>query len=190
MRGDAALDVARNFIERWNHHRDTLNKTQRYPKLEERTFDDDVVKPSPSSDLTENGESSRWEDSGTCIVQVIRSMDLWSGASRLDRSIYGAYLKAVNSAQHYIYIENQYLSSNIAGGGVENTVMLRILDRLREKMRLKETFRVIIVLPQPEETGDSAMELLRWQYQTINRGGTSVLEQLRYAINTFHHDHH
>lgn len=105
-------------------------------------------------------------------------MGNWSGASRLDRSIYGAYLQAVSSAEHYIYIENQYLSSNVAGGGVENIVMRRILERLQEKIRAKQTFRVIIVIPQPEENGDSAMELLRWQYQTINRGGTSVIEQL------------
>lgn len=126
-------------------------------------------------------------------------MGTWSGASRLDKSICncpleptspvadwvfpdGAYLHAVTSAEKYIYIENQYLSSSVAGGGVENVIVQRIINRVREKILAQEPFRVIIVLPQPEETGDSAMELLRWQYQTINRGGSSLLEQLHRVI--------
>jgi phospholipase D1/2 len=107
-----------------------------------------------------------------------------SGASRLDRSIYGAYVHAISAAQHYIYLENQYMSSNLAGGGVENVVAHRILDRLRAKIAANQIFRVIVVLPQPEESGDTALELLKWQYQTINRGGSSLLEQLHNEFPT------
>ncbi|SPR00024.1 unnamed protein product (mitochondrion) [Plasmodiophora brassicae] len=163
LRGLAARDVARNFIERWNHHTNATKETAL------RIKSNDAPPLHPVSE-------------GTCLVQVVRSMGTWSGASRLDKSIYGAYLHAVTSAEKYIYIENQYLSSSVAGGGVENVIVQRIINRVREKILAQEPFRVIIVLPQPEETGDSAMELLRWQYQTINRGGSSLLEQLHRAF--------
>eukprot|EP00474_Spongospora_subterranea_P010016 CRZ10474.1 hypothetical protein [Spongospora subterranea] len=165
LHGSTARDVARNFVERWNHH------------IGSSGHRDLILTPRPHDEPPIQSVKS-----GTCICQVIRSMGQWSGASRLDRSIYGAYIHAVMSAQKYIYLENQYLSSSVAGDGVENIVAQRIIDRLKEKISAKETFRVIIILPQPEETGDSAMELLRWQYQTINRGGTSMVEQLARAF--------
>lgn len=35
----------------------------------------------------------------------------------------------IDEAQHYIYIENQYVSSSLAGGGVENRLMELIMVR-------------------------------------------------------------
>jgi phospholipase D1/2 len=169
IRGWSARDVARNFTQRWNHHCDISYPGRILDRLavkKTREFHPDFI------------------TTGTCCCQVIRSLDLWSGASRTEASIYGAYLDAVSAAEHYIYIENQYLSSNLAGGGVENRVFQRILDKLRKKIFSKEVFRLIIVLPQPEEVGDDAKEILRWQYQTINRGGSSLLEQLKYQAFT------
>jgi hypothetical protein len=70
------------------------------------------------------------------------------------------------------------LASSLAGFGVENRIMAAILDKLRERIRAKAVFRVIFLLPQPEETGDAAMSILSFMYRSINRGGTSLLEQL------------
>lgn len=163
--GEAARDVARNFVERWNHHKDVAYPHKSIPSLS--------VKKGPANES--------FNCKGSCTVQVIRSLDLWSGGSRLEQSIYGEYLKAVTIAEHYIYIENQYLSSSIAGEGVENVVFQRILDKLRSKIRAGEVFKLILTLPQPEEVGTDLLEILRWQYQTLNRGGSSILEQLTFV---------
>eukprot|EP01083_Nonionella_stella_P093114 260804_1 len=165
VRGEVARDVAVNFVQRWNHH-----KRQRFFKKDE----DPILEVSSLETI----EASRFYRTGTCNVQCIRSMDLWSGADRLERSIEAAYVRAIKNAQFYIYIENQYFSSSCAGGAVKNTVVEHIVDKLVEKIEKQETFRVIFILPQPEEADDSAMCIMQLQYQTINRGGYSVLERL------------
>eukprot|EP00124_Ichthyophonus_hoferi_P002946 Ihof_evm1s227 gene=Ihof_evmTU1s227 len=87
---------------------------------------------------------------------------------------------AIKNAQHYIYVENQYLSSSLAGGAVENKLMDAILAKIIEKIEKKEIFRVIFLLPQPESRDSQETKgLLKWQYRSINRGGNSILEQLR-----------
>ena len=66
--GNTARDVALNFIQRWNHHKD-------------RNEPDLVLRPEiiPDSDNT-----------GTCVCQVVRSLGAWSGSpdERREDSIY------------------------------------------------------------------------------------------------------
>jgi phospholipase D1/2 len=57
---------------------------------------------------------------------------LWSAGLQTEASILGAYMKVIQEAQHYIYIENQYISSSLAGGGVENRLMELIMVRARQ----------------------------------------------------------
>ena len=40
-------------------------------------------------------------------VQVLRSQATWSGGTRIDNSIYRAYLDQIKNSKHLIYIENQ-----------------------------------------------------------------------------------
>ncbi|MES1910524.1 MAG: hypothetical protein MHM6MM_003104 [Cercozoa sp. M6MM] len=180
LNGSAARDIARNFVERWNSHlsaemfgffqsssdRGDLSVTDfrsRYSRLS--LLPTDSVAPSPR---------------GTLRVQAVRSLDTWSGGSRHEASIYGAMLDAVERAEHFIYIEQQYIASSLAGGGVANQLFHRVLQKLRQKIRRAEPFRLIVIVPQPEETGDGAQMILRWQYRTISRGDTSLLAQLRH----------
>ena len=45
--------------------------------------------------------------------QVLRSCSKWSaGIDGFENSIYRAYITAINSAEHYIYIENQFFITN------------------------------------------------------------------------------
>eukprot|EP00741_Cyanophora_paradoxa_P016709 tig00020938_g16137.t1 len=46
---------------------------------------------------------------GTCIVQVLRTLPEWvAGAgARAERSIHEAYVRAIEGARHFVYIENQ-----------------------------------------------------------------------------------
>ena len=61
--------------------------------------------------------------SGTCEVQVLRSLGEWSGGIRVaEDSIHNAYCSLIESAEHYIYIENQFFISNTYGKAVRNRI--------------------------------------------------------------------
>ena len=96
--GGAAADVARNFIQRWNHHRPNFG----IPLLHIRRsvfgglyFDD-----------------QNW---GSCHIQCIRSLSAWSGSETTEKSIMDAYIREIRAAEHFIYIEQQFFISSTAG---------------------------------------------------------------------------
>eukprot|EP00026_Physarum_polycephalum_P002236 Phypoly_transcript_02241.p1 GENE.Phypoly_transcript_02241~~Phypoly_transcript_02241.p1 ORF type:complete len:888 (+),score=134.49 Phypoly_transcript_02241:1-2664(+) len=161
--GEAARDVALNFISRWNHHRE-WNENQ--PFINWRI-------PDPAVEIA---------PSGTCVCQILRSLDEWSGAPAKEAGIYQAYVEAIEDADHYIYIENQNFSSSTAGGGVKNTIAVEIVKRIKRAIRKKETFRVYVMIPIAPDgkiAEQSFRSLMHWNYLTICRGGTSILEQLK-----------
>lgn len=51
-------------------------------------------------------------------MQVVRSMASWSGASRHEASLYGAWIDLILKSEHYVYIEQQFFVSANTGGGV------------------------------------------------------------------------
>lgn len=167
--GYPARDVAKNFIQRWNHHRDAIAMSAR------------LLTP----------KSTLWPHRDTKKCQILRSLCGWSGQGieRTEKSIQTAMIDAIQNAKHFIYIENQYFISSTAGGKVQNTIGEALIKRLREAIYAKRyrslpfpNFRVVVVLPvHPEGTyKDSAAirYIMKWQYNTICRGGHSILEQL------------
>lgn len=101
--GLAARDVAYNFIQRWNHHRDFTNGDYPYIWL--------ITTP-PST-----------ETKGTGTCQILRQISEWSGSNgEVETSILQAYINLIQQAEHYIYIENQFFISSLAGNGIENEV--------------------------------------------------------------------
>ena len=50
---------------------------------------------------------------GTVHAQVIRSSCDWSSGILPDHSIQNAYIQIISSAQHYVYIENQFFSTMV-----------------------------------------------------------------------------
>lgn len=162
--GAAARDVARNFIERWNHHRDDLKKDEQYPYLV------------PSDDALSRRGSMR--------VRVLRSASQWSlGLTEPESSIYEAYIKVIRESQHFIYIENQFFVSSTAGPEVNNSIAQEIVARIVLAVEAKELFRVIVIVPiSPEgslEQDVAIRNIMWWQQKTICKGPTSVLESLR-----------
>jgi len=98
-------------------------------------------------------------------------------------------IDAIQHAKHFIYIENQYFISSTAGGKVKNDIADALLQRLRAAIIEKRiralpfpNFRVVVVLPvHPEGTYKDSIAIryiMKWQYNTICRGGKSILEQL------------
>ncbi|KNC83066.1 hypothetical protein SARC_04659 [Sphaeroforma arctica JP610] len=118
------------------------------------------------------------EKAGTCTIQAIRSICHWSGGIATESSIYGAYMKTIQQAQHFIYIENQYFVSGCAGGGVENEIWKALMDKVFEKIDKKEKFRLYITVPTPEDRGVQAKGILKFQSMTLSQGGQSMVEQL------------
>jgi phospholipase D1/2 len=124
--------------------------------------------------------TKKWDKNhGSVTVQCVRSMCEWSGATRLESSLLGAYIDAIKNAQYFVYIENQFLVSSPAGGGVENDICQAIIDRISKAIERRETFRCIILLTQPEDLSHRVVPLVQYEYYTINRGETSMVSQLK-----------
>eukprot|EP01097_Dermamoeba_algensis_P008446 TRINITY_DN5641_c0_g1_i10.p1 TRINITY_DN5641_c0_g1~~TRINITY_DN5641_c0_g1_i10.p1 ORF type:complete len:765 (-),score=221.57 TRINITY_DN5641_c0_g1_i10:921-3182(-) len=125
--GLAARDVAASFIQRWNHHKDFMSD-KNHPYLQ------------PKITAPKNPR-------GTCDCQILRSISEWSGGNRTERSIYHAYLDAIEQANHFIYIENQFFISSLAASEIQNLIADRLVAKIRRAHKRKQVFRVIIVIP-------------------------------------------
>ncbi|XP_078162510.1 phospholipase D delta-like [Carex rostrata] len=139
---------------------------------------------------------SREEDPENWHVQIFRSID--SGSLKgvpefshraetksyklvrgknliIDQSIHTAYVKAIRSAKHFIYIENQYFIGSSYGWpskrtGADNLIPMELALKIVEKIRKRERFSVYIVIPMWPEgnpTSTAMQEILFWQGQTI-----------------------
>ncbi|KAK7406873.1 hypothetical protein VNO78_08508 [Psophocarpus tetragonolobus] len=106
----------------------------------------------------------------------------------IDKSIQTAYIEAIRSAQHFIYIENQYfIGSSYAwpsykDAGADNLIPMELALKIACKIRAKERFAVYIVLPMwPEgdpKTG-AMQEILFWQGQTMQMMYDVVAQELK-----------
>ncbi|CAN0878533.1 Phospholipase D delta [Linum grandiflorum] len=200
IEGPAAYDILTNFEQRWRKaqkwrdfrlkkvthwHDDALLRLDRIswilsPSLE--NGDKDVY-------ICDESDPERWH------VQVFRSID--SGSVRgfpkavgeaasqnlvcgknlkVEKSIHTAYIKAIRSAQHFIYIENQYfLGSSFCwpsykNAGADNLVPMEIALKIASKINANERFSAYVVIPMwPEGSPTSAavQEILFWQGQTM-----------------------
>ncbi|CAK9178374.1 unnamed protein product [Ilex paraguariensis] len=200
IEGPAAYDVLTNFEQRWRKatkwsefglrfkrvthwHDDALLKIERISW---------ILSPSPSIPtddpllwVSKEDNPENWH------VQVFRSID--SGSLKgfpkdvqsteaqhlvcaknlvIDMSIQKAYIHAIRSAQHFIYIENQYfLGSSYAwpsykNAGADNLIPIELALKIASKIRAKERFAVYVVIPMwPEGVPTSAtvQEILFWQ---------------------------
>lgn len=106
----------------------------------------------------------------------------------IDRSIQRAYVQAIRSAQHFIYIENQYfLGSSYAwspykNAGADNLVPMELALKIASKIRAQERFAVYIVIPMwPEGDTNSGpvQEILFWQNQTMQMMYGVIAQELK-----------
>ena len=132
-------------------------------------------------------------------VQVLRSSDNWSvGIKNREDSILQAYIKLIQEAEHYIYIENQFFVSRpydeedknncekSLSDVVKNTIAYEIRKRILRAYDAHKKFRVIVFIPllpgfagEPKESGTLQI-ILKHTYGAICRNyGTSIIEKLR-----------
>ncbi|KAF3444456.1 hypothetical protein FNV43_RR14148 [Rhamnella rubrinervis] len=200
IEGPAAYDILTNFEQRWRKAkwRDfRLKKVKPWNddsliKLDRMSW---ILTPSSGSNGDQNVRVYKEEDPKNWHVQVFRSIDsgsvkgfpkgireaqaqnLLCGKNlKVDKSIHAAYVKAIRSAQHFIYIENQYFIgssyywSSHKSAGADNVIPMELALKIANKIRENERFTVYIVIPMwPEGVPSSAavQEILFWQGQTM-----------------------
>nr|XP_009790304.1 PREDICTED: phospholipase D p1-like isoform X2 [Nicotiana sylvestris] len=123
-----------------------------------------------------------------CHCQVIRSVSQWSaGTTQTEESIHKAYCSLIEEAEHFVFIENQFFISGLAG---DETISNRVADalyrRIRRAHKENRCFRVIIVIPLLpgfqgglDDIGAATVRaLMHWQYRTISKSNSSILHNL------------
>lgn len=157
--GDAALVVAKHFIQRYKFTTDRdLPEVHRYHHP--------ILDPHARN----------------IKIDVLRSSS--SSVKPHETSIHQAYLDAITSAEHFIYIENQFFSSSLPNDGVENKVQLTLCNRIVKAHKNGEDFHVIIILPLRTESegewGKNAKDLealTYYNYATLYHHGDNPLMQ-------------
>ncbi|CCE91711.1 phospholipase D TDEL_0D01270 [Torulaspora delbrueckii] len=181
--GEAARDMARHFVQRWNYLLRQKRPSRPTPLL------------TPPSDFYRGAAENFTflpdaETESTCEVQVIRSAGAWSlGLKETEKSIQNAYLKLIEASEHFIYIENQFFISTSHWDGVviENNIGDAIVDRIIRANSEGKTWKAFILIPlmpgfdspidQPEAS--SVRVIMQCQYQSISRGETSIFSRLK-----------
>ncbi|KAK9071459.1 hypothetical protein SSX86_010028 [Deinandra increscens subsp. villosa] len=105
----------------------------------------------------------------------------------IEKSIQTAYIQAIRSAQHFIYIENQYfIGSSYAwsyeNAGADNLIPMELAQKIASKIRNKERFAVYVVIPMWPEgipTSATVQEILYWQSQTMQMMYTVVAQAIK-----------
>ncbi|XP_076903495.1 phospholipase D gamma 1-like [Bidens hawaiensis] len=190
--GPAAYDVMTNFEERWLK----ASKPHGLKKLK-TSYDDALLKIERVPDiLGVNDQPYHYDqDPEGWHVQIFRSIDsnsvkgfpkdpreattknLVCGKNvMIDMSIHSAYVKAIRSAQHFIYIENQYFIgssfhwSSYKELGANNLIPMEIALKIASKIRANQRFAVYVVIPMWPEgvpTASATQRILFWQNKTM-----------------------
>jgi phospholipase D1/2 len=199
--GDCVYDLAEHFVLRWNFVK--RDKSKRDPAfgwltLEDREGDDEdlvgVQRPKhpvggythhPLSPMSTRATGKQ----GTVHAQIVRSSADWSSGILQENSIQNAYLEAIESAQHYVYIENQFFitATGEEQSPIHNQIGKAIVEACVRADQEGRKFRIIVVMPaipgfagdlrQDEAAGTRAM--MDYQYKSICRGEHSIMEQIK-----------
>ncbi|KAK8147481.1 hypothetical protein G3M48_001562 [Beauveria asiatica] len=124
-------------------------------------------------------------------IQLTRSCTRWSSGHRTEHSIANAYVDAILKAQHFVYIENQFFitATSSQQHPVVNKIGAAIVQRIQRAHLNGERFKMWVVIPAvPAFAGDlksndalGTRAIMKYQYNSISRGGYSIMERLRQA---------
>lgn len=180
--GKVARDLSRHFVQRWNYLIRQKRPSRFTPLL------------TPPPDFSDE-DAIRMGLDGTCEVQLLRSSGNWSlGLKEHEQSIQNAYLKLIETSEHFVYIENQFFVTScvIDGNEIQNRIGDALVDRIIRAHNEGTNWRAIIVIPLmpgfesqvDEPDGSSVRVIMQCQYMSISRQPTSIFAKLRkYGID-------
>jgi phospholipase D1/2 len=123
--------------------------------------------------------------------QIVRSCTKWSAGMPTEHSIQDAYIGAIENSRHFVYIENQFFITATGNKQepVHNQIGKALVDRILRAARAGDKYKVIVVIPSiPGFAGDLRDEaalgtraIMEFQYNSINRGGHSIMELIAQA---------
>lgn len=124
-------------------------------------------------------------------IQLVRSCCPWSSGHPTEHSIANAYIDAITNAQHFVYMENQFFitATDDEQKPVYNRIGAAIVSRILKAHQAGEKFSVIVAMPAvPAFAGDLKSDgalgtrgIMEFQYNSISRGGHSIIEKLTQA---------
>lgn len=175
--GQAARDLTRHFVQRWNYVLRGRKPTRPTPFL------------LPPPDYT----TAQLEASGltgTCEVQILRSASDWSlGLTEVEHSIMTAYCKMIEESEHFVYMENQFFITSTETMNVKiiNKIGDAIVERAIRAFNNNESWRAVILIPLmpgfqntvDEAEGTSVRLIMQCQFRSISRGESSIFGRLR-----------
>ena len=95
---------------------------------------------------------------GRMSCQLVRSACKWSNGTPTEHSVANAYAKLIQSAQHFVYIENQFFitATGTHQDPVKNNLIgSALVERILRAARSGQKFKVIVVMPAiPAFAGD------------------------------------
>ncbi|CUM52126.1 uncharacterized protein AC631_03520 [Debaryomyces fabryi] len=180
--GKVARDLSRHFVQRWNYLIRQKRPSRYTPLL------------TPPPDFSEE-EAAEMGLDGTCEVQLLRSSGNWSlGLKEHEQSIQNAYLKLIETSEHFVYIENQFFVTScvIDGNEIQNRIGDALVDRIIRAHNEGTNWRAVIVIPLmpgfesqvDEPDGSSVRVIMQCQFMSISRQPTSIFAKLRkYGID-------
>jgi len=142
IRGPAVRDVIHNFVQRWN---EATERNKKYGSYPQDTRPDDLLYP-PEQPL-QNIE-------GNVNIQVTRTIppNVYPSIIDGEYSIRESYLNAINNAQRYVYLENQYFFDKVSHHSI-----IRALNYAAYR-----GVKVFVILPgNPDFTKLFSIEFLR-----------------------------
>ncbi|OMO74249.1 C2 calcium-dependent membrane targeting [Corchorus capsularis] len=215
IEGPAAYDILTNFEQRWRKAAKWRNFKLKSvnPWHEEALLRVDriswIISPSSGPDGDTIVRVCDEDDPENWHVQVFRSIDSGSVKGfpkdvkqasnqslicgknlKVDRSIHTAYVKAIRSAQRFIYIENQYFLGSsyfwpsYKDAGADNLIPIELALKIANKISANERFSVYIVIPMWPEgvpTSNAVQEILFWQTQTMGMMYSIIAQELEKA---------
>jgi phospholipase D1/2 len=189
VQGKVVWDVMKNFVERWTKQVEGKNGSLYQITSDEFELEEEV------GDWNVQLLRSITDDSAS-FSDVMRLYTLTVKKSRnIEDSIARGYVKAIRSAEHFLYIENQYFLGSAYAWAKDNqinchhTIPAEIAEKVYDKILDGEAFCAYIVIPlHPDGDPASAaiQEILAWQRRTMSMMYKRIAQALKETNNPDH----
>lgn len=193
LNGPIVSSLLDHFVDRWNFIWGQKYKDKDPGKYEQLVYESGSTKASASLSGDFEGRLAprvhQRHREGGANIQLCRSCCDWSAGHPTEHSIQNAYIDAIGNAQHFVYIENQFFitATSDEQDPVKNKIGGAIVDRIMRAHNAGDNFRVIVLMPAvPAFAGDlhsdgalGTRAIMEFQYNSINRGGHSIMETLQ-----------